>query len=126
MGRVLRAWRRWHGGKCGLGGGQERRRQGRQEIDAKDHGQRYKDVPSRLALPSDQPNEELLHEIRGVSQVSGKDFGEKRSNFSSSCVRCIQENGEGDSRCEKYRRAYKSLCPIEWVKNPLFPLEPRR
>ncbi|EFJ20131.1 hypothetical protein SELMODRAFT_59940, partial [Selaginella moellendorffii] len=30
--------------------------------------------------------------------------------------KCIQENGEGDSRCEKYRRAYKSLCPIEWVE----------
>ena len=29
--------------------------------------------------------------------------------------RCVAQKGEGAAECEAYQRAYRSICPSEWV-----------
>lgn len=71
-----------------------------------------------------------MYSVNGVVQLGTAPFDPRfpATNQAKHCYtryneyyKCVKEKGDPeDPECIKYKRWYKSLCPTEWVRSPLF------
>ncbi|XP_026438276.1 cytochrome c oxidase subunit 6b-3-like [Papaver somniferum] len=97
----------------------------RPSFENRDEGTSKESEPNRSNYPfvvnTDNLNSSNTSETPQL-ETTPVDFRFPTTNQSRHCFtryiehhRCVAAKGEGASKCEKFARYYRSLCPGEWV-----------